>query len=149
MQIFTALFKFLEELLTFYSFQGTFGPKLTSQEGANFQIFKIWIGLHNLIPLAKISLNAIFHLFIQIPRGIIDTLPILGYFGLMQIFFDDVIAPFTTPALFTPSYSRVVLLCPRWSCIVLCGPVWSYVVLCGPMWSYVVISRTRFQTSRS
>ena len=38
-----------------------------SQGGANFH--------------AKISLNANFQFFIQIPRRIIDTLPILRYFG--------------------------------------------------------------------
>ena len=68
MQIFTFLFKFLEELLI------TWGH-------ARWQIFnKSKFRLHNWITRTKISLNANFHLFIQIARKIIDTLPILGYF---------------------------------------------------------------------
>ena len=37
-------------------------------------------GLHNRILPAIISINANVHLFIQIPRGIIEISPILGYF---------------------------------------------------------------------
>ena len=58
-----------------------FGPKLILWLHMRAQIFKFSkFGLHNIIHPTKISLNAKFHLFIQIPRRIIDTLPILRYF---------------------------------------------------------------------
>ena len=61
---------------------GYFGHKLVLWCHRRARIFKFSkFGLHNRISPAKISLNAKFHLFIQIPRGIIDTLPIVGYCG--------------------------------------------------------------------
>ena len=61
---------------------GYFESKLIMWRHRSARIFKFSkFGLHNRIPPAKFSVNAKFHHFIQIPRGIIDTLPILGYFG--------------------------------------------------------------------
>ena len=61
---------------------GYFGPKLVLWRHRKALIFNFSkVGLHNRISPAKISLNAKFHHFIQIPRRIIDALPILGYFG--------------------------------------------------------------------
>ena len=66
---------------------GYFGPKLILWRHRMARIFKFAkFGLHNRIPPAKISLNANFHHFIQILRGIIDTLPIFGYFGPKLVF---------------------------------------------------------------
>ena len=81
MQSFTFLFKLLEELLALLIL-GYFGPKLALWRHRKALIFKFSkLGLYSRITPAKINLNAKFHLFIQILRGIIDTLPILGYFG--------------------------------------------------------------------
>ena len=61
---------------------GHFRPKLVLWRHRRARIFKFSkFGLHNRISPAKFSVNAKFHHFIQIPRGIIDTLPILLYFG--------------------------------------------------------------------
>ena len=81
MQIFTVLFK-SREIIDILPILWYFGPKLILWRHTRARIFKCSkFGLYNRISSAKISLNANFHLSIQIPRGIIDILPILGYFG--------------------------------------------------------------------
>ena len=65
----------------FTHFRVLFWPKLILWRHRRARVFKIVkFGLNNRILPVIISLNANFHIFIHIPRGIIDILPILGYF---------------------------------------------------------------------
>ena len=81
MQSFTFLFKYLEELLTLYPFYGILGLNWSCDVTGRPEFSNVY-NLDFIIefPLPKLVVNAKFRLFIQIPNGIIDTLPILGYF---------------------------------------------------------------------